>query len=286
MNSYEQITQKIIENLEAAKSWSSMISYRNYPVNITGRPYQGINRMLLYNTTYKSRIWATFRQIVQYGGKIRKGESSSIVAFWSRYLPPKQGEEKPKERWYLKCYRVFNTDQCDWLEENEYLPYLQGKINEEPAFAVPEEVVGDYLAREGIDLHTDKLIPCAVYKTSKDGIVVPERSMFKNNDEYYLTLYHELVHSTGHPKRLKRFEVGDSIYGSSEYSLEELVAEIGANFLASETDINADFMNSVAYIKGWIPKLKEHPKWIVSAAAKAEAAANFILKGGSDHEPD
>jgi len=280
MNSYQQITNQIIENLEKAKTWSDMINSKA-PINITGRPYHGINIMLLFNSEYSSRIWGTFNQIIKHGGKVNKGEKSSIVGFWSKYQPkPTATDKKPEEKWYLKIYRVFNVGQCEFIEGNEYLEHLEGKLNEEPIPAVPEEIVSDYLKRECIAFQKVSQQSTPFYSPKKDLISITDRKLYKNNDEYYLTLFHELAHSTGHPKRLKRFEVGNSIFGSQEYSLEELVAEIGANFLSAETGINPDFLNSIGYIKGWIPQLKEHPRWIVSAAAKAEKATEFILRGG------
>ncbi len=283
MNSYEQITNQIITNLENAKTWSDMINARN-PINITGRAYRGINIMLLYNASYKSRIWGTFRQIIKHGGKVNKGEKSSLVGFWSKYkpTPTKQAKElvEVEERWYLKVYRVFNVEQCEFIEGNEYLEALEGKLNEEPVPTIPQELTDDYLRRESIELDTDHFNPVAMYSPGKDSITMPDRSIYTCNDEFFMTLFHEMAHSTGHPKRLNRFEVSSSKYDFDGYCLEELVAEIAANFLSAETGINPDFFNSLAYIKGWIPSLKEHPRWIVSAAAKAERAVEYILKGG------
>ena len=280
MNSYQQITNQIIKNLENANSWSDMINHQN-PINITGRPYQGINIMLLNSNTYKSRIWGTFNQIIKHGGRIFQAEKSSIVAFWSRFTPKQIKEEKPKERWYLKIYRVFNIDQCNFMSGNQYLEHLEDKLNEDAIFELPNDVISDYLAREDILFQTQEKPSIPYYSAHKDLVSISDRKFYKSNDEYYLTLFHELTHSTGHPKRLNRFEVGNSKFGSQDYSLEELVAEIGANFLAAETDLNHDLLNSVAYIKDWIPHLKDHPRWIVSAAAKAQRATEFIMKGGA-----
>ena len=283
MNSYEQITNQIIENLEKAKTWSDMINARN-PINITGRAYRGINLMLLYNTDYDSRIWGTFNQIIRHGGRIKKNERGSIVSFWNKYQPKPTDENKnPDELWYMKLFKVFNTDQCEWVKDNEYLAYLEGKANEEPVPTVPQEVVDDYLQREGIKLVNKRSESVPFYSPKKDLISITDRKLYKNNQEYYHTLNHELIHSTGSPKRLKRFEVESSVFRSESRNLEELVAEVGSNFLSHEMGIEPDFLNSVGYIKSWIPQLKEHPRWIVAAAAKAEKAADFILqKGGSN----
>jgi antirestriction protein ArdC len=136
----------------------------------------------------------------------------------------------------------------------------------------------DYLNRENITVQRINHHATPYYSPKKDLISIPDRPLYKNNDEFYMTLFHEVIHSTGHPRRLNRFEVGGGVFGSQDYSLEELVAEIGANYLSAETSINPDFMNSVGYIKGWVSKLKEHPRWIVSAAARAEKAVGFVLR--------
>ena len=55
-----------------------------------------------------------------------------------------------------------------------------------------------------------------------DRITLPHLSQFESAAEYYATLWHELVHSTGSSKRLNRFgEVeGDRF---ERYSIEEYV---------------------------------------------------------------
>ena len=280
MNTYQMITNQIISNLENATTWSDMIS-SGRPINITGRAYRGINLMLLYNSNFKSRIWGTFHQIIKHGGRVRRSEKSSIVGFWSKYKPePSEQNKEPTERWYLKIYRVFNVEQCEFIEGNEYLESLDDQLNEEPIPKVPNEVVSEYLKRENITLQRISQHSVPYYSPNKDFISITDHILYKSNDEYFMSLFHELTHSTGHPKRLNRFEVGNTVFGSQDYSLEELVAEIGANFLSAETAIKPDFLNSVGYIKGWIPQLIEHPRWIVSAAAKAEQAVEYILKGG------
>jgi antirestriction protein ArdC len=182
------------------------------------------------------------------------------------------------QKWFLKIYRVFNVEQCEFIDGNEYLEYLENKVNEDPISAVPNEVITDFLAREDISLQVaeERIIP--YYSPSKDLIRITNKSQYKNTDEYLMTLFHELIHSTGHPKRLKRFDVGINKFASDEYSLEELVAEIGANFMCAHTGVSPNFLNSVSYIKGWIPQLKEHPRWIVTAAARAQKAAEFIMR--------
>ena len=110
---------------------------------------------------------------------------------------------------------------------------------------------------------------------------MPDPERFEGDDEYYSTLYHELVHATGHETRLGRFEgkKTETRFGSKSYSKEELIAEFGAAFLCAHTGIDdvRVIENSAAYIAGWKSKLTENPKWLLTAASKARKASEFIL---------
>lgn len=64
------------------------------------------------------------------------------------------------------------------------------------------------------------------------------------------------------------------------YCKEELVAEITAEMIAAELHIPDDSEtpdNAVAYIQSWSSYLKDKPNEIISAAAKAEIASNFVM---------
>jgi antirestriction protein ArdC len=120
----------------------------------------------------------------------------------------------------------------------------------------------------------------AFYRPSEDAIHLPLMEQFSKQAEYYSVAFHESVHSTGHKSRLNRFEDEKSAaFGSEVYSKEELVAELGAatlvNFLGLETE--KSFRNSAAYIQNWLKVLKDDPKFIVSASARAEKAVDMIL---------
>lgn len=99
-------------------------------------------------------------------------------------------------------------------------------------------------------------------------------------NEYYSTAFHEMIHSTGHPKRLGRFENIQSVLGKKEdYSKEELVAEMGSSYLMNlaEIETKKTFRNSAAYIQNWLQVLRNDNRFIVSAASKAEQAVCYIL---------
>jgi antirestriction protein ArdC len=106
---------------------------------------------------------------------------------------------------------------------------------------------------------------------------MPARSRFVDAANYYSTLFHELIHSTGHERRLNR-TFGDH-FGDELYSKEELVAEMGAAFLCAIAGIGNEHTdrNTTAYIQNWISKLEQDNRLVIHAAANAQRAADCIL---------
>jgi len=119
----------------------------------------------------------------------------------------------------------------------------------------------------------------AFYRPSEDLVNIPRPEAFESTEEHYCTLFHELVHSTGHGSRLDRKTIKDvAPFGSANYSREELIAEMGAAFLCGSAGIeNATIDNSAAYIKGWLGVLGSDSKMVVIAASQAQKAAEYIL---------
>lgn len=270
---YEMVTERIIEELEQGyipweKPWSGR---RSGAYNfVTKRSYSLMNQMMLKHRG----AYGTFKQWTEKGGKIRKGEKSEIVVFWKFQIVEEENEDGEKEEKkipMLRYYNVFHISQVDGVElKEEELPEV------EPIESA-EKIKRDYVEREHIKIleyATDE----AFYSPSGDFIQVPERGQYEDVNEFYSTLYHEMVHSTGHKNRLNRLEK-DAHFGNEVYSREELVAELGSasimNMLGLET--KKTFRNSAAYIQSWIKVFKNDPRFIVSAAGKAEKAVKFIL---------
>ena len=119
------------------------------------------------------------------------------------------------------------------------------------------------------------------YVPDMDVINVPPIAQFESSESYYNTVFHELIHSTGHDSRLARPGITEPDgFGKTKYSEEELIAEIGASFLAGMTGIDrASLMeNNAAYIQGWLSVLKEDKRFIFRAAAEAQKAVNFLTR--------
>lgn len=269
----QMVTQKILNALE-----QGMIPWKKPWIGVTAgafnriskKPYSIINQMLLEHTGE----YATFKQWSDLGGKIRKGEKSEIIVFWKIFEKEEINDKGEKEKVtipLLKYINVFHISQVDGVEP------LKEPLNDIEPIEAADKVIMDYVTREHItfeEIASNK----AFYSPSSDRVVVPLKEQYQNANEYYSTTFHELTHSTGHETRLDRFQKG-AAFGSTEYSKEELVAEIGSatllNTLGIET--NKTFKNSTAYIQNWLQALKNDNKLIISAASKAEKAVNYLL---------
>ena len=119
----------------------------------------------------------------------------------------------------------------------------------------------------------------AFYSALTDRVTLPPPNLFTSPEEYYATGFHELIHSTGHEKRLARASILEAApFGSPTYSVEELVAEMGAAYLCAESGISpAVIENQAAYVSGWLKKLRDDRKLVVLAAAQAQHAADYVL---------
>ena len=271
---YDQITDRIIAMLESGtvpwrKPWKSeSIFPRNL---VSKKAYRGINVFLLHAMGYESPFWLTFRQALELGGNVRKGEKACPVVFWKRIdIEGRELGEKQKIP-MLRYYHVFNLAQCDGI-----------KIFPAPAIdtpsislpAKPEEILLHMPERPEIQHGMRK----AYYSLSADIVGMPDKSQFETGAAYYATLFHELVHSTGHRTRLNRPTVTENAgFGSDPYSKEELIAEMGAAFLCGQAGIESTLENSAAYLAGWLEQLRNDKTLIIQAAAQAQKAADFIL---------
>lgn len=279
---YQIVTDLILQHLEHGTvpwrcPWQRDIGRpRNFH---TGREYQGVNVLLLGLLHFASPWWMTFRQVKEREGSVRKGEHGAIVIKWGRHERASKdsgGSEEMKVVNFLKSYHVFNASQIDGIRFPE--PDLGPRLDSTQRIARAESIVKAMATpptlQEGNTLQ-------ASYQHSTDTVNMPLFASFDAPEDYYITLFHELTHATGHASRLNRKGVtGSDGFGGKIYSQEELVAEMGAAFLGVEAEIVHDqHEQSAAYLKGWLDVLreKEHRRWIVQAANQAGRAADFIL---------
>jgi antirestriction protein ArdC len=283
---YQTVTDRIISSLKAGvipweKPWKApRVTGGPFPRNFhTGKPYRGINVLLLWSSQYSSPFWLTFRQAQELKGSVRKGERGTPIVFYKQ-LPEyaRKGDESTGEDervpFVLCHYTVFNVEQCDGLT----LPEIEQPTNapEIDEDEICESIVRGWENRPTLHL-TSTTEYRAYYRPSTDSVHMPARCRFVDAPHYYSTLFHELVHSTGHENRLNR-TFGDQ-FGDELYSKEELVAEMGAAFLCAIAGIANEHTdrNTTAYIQNWISKLEADNRLVIHAAANAQKAADCIL---------
>ncbi|MDZ4784226.1 MAG: zincin-like metallopeptidase domain-containing protein, partial [Planctomycetia bacterium] len=220
-------------------------------------------------------------------GHIRKGEKGFPVVFWKwRAADDTETTEEGKPARsapLLRYYTVFNVAQCDDLPADR-IPTVETVTHPFTPIERAEVVVHGY--PQGPRLEHG--YPGAWYRPSADLVGMPTPEQFTSPEEYYNTLFHELTHSTGHRERLARKGITDDIhFGSTSYSQEELVAEMGAAFLMGHCGLEqATLDNSAAYIDAWRQRLKADSRVVVFAAAQAQRAADLILSHAANDEAE
>lgn len=276
-NIYQTVTDRILKQLKAGvvpwhKTWTA-----GFPKSLTtGKEYRGVNILVLGTTEFTSRYWLTYREALRLGGHVRKGEKATPVVFWKWRTPEelaKRREQTGKEN-PAPCVpftnAVFNLDQVEGVPRPA--DDVPTRPNEPLDIA---EHVFEVMPDKPAIVHTATSQPA--YHSLVDQVTMPHLSQFESAAEYYAALFHELVHATGHPKRLNRFgeAEGDRI---ERYSFEELVAEFGAAFLCAFTGVqNADTdALQASYIDGWSKALQSDSRLVVRAASAAQRAADYI----------
>jgi antirestriction protein ArdC len=282
------INGRIMELLEQGtvpwrKTWNAG---SNQPKNlISKKEYRGINVFMLACMPYGTQYWMTFKQCQDKGGHVRKGEKSTPVIFW-KWLDKKDAGSDDADTVtvngkipMLRYYSVFNWEQTEGIE---LPPATETIIQPFTLIERAEQIISNMPLRPEIKYGGSQ----PAYHPLLDYVKIPVREAFESPEEYYSTAFHELTHATGHAKRVGRKGVIESnFFGSHEYSKEELVAEMGASFLAGHAGIEQKVLeNSAAYIRGWLKALKNDHTLLVHAAAQAQKAADFILnrKGGEE----
>jgi antirestriction protein ArdC len=281
---YETITNLIVTELEKGvrpwfKPWSVEHSTGRImrPLRGNGVPYRGINVLMLWAEAeakgYAAPIWMTFKQAEEHGAVVRKGEKGSLVVYADKFTKTEKndqtGEESERQIPFLKGYTVFNVEQIKGLPERFYARERE-RIEPIQRIAHAEK----FFAASGVTIeHGGNR---AYYSQSTDHVQMPPFQAFIDPESYYATLAHECTHSTKHPKRLDR-EFGRKRFGDEGYAMEELVAELGAAFLCADLDLTpAPREEHAAYIVTWLKVLKDDKRAIVSAAAFAQKAADFL----------
>ena len=271
---YQKVTDKVLELIEQGTMPWQLTWTNGLPINgISKKNYRGINIWLLGQSAmlnkFTSNVWLTYKQVSILGGQVIKGSKSTFVTFSSKIEKSndKDGEKDVNTFWIFRYYNVFNLDQTTGIEKK----FESRILTDNEIIQDAENMVNGYNDKPAI---VNGLNPC--YIPIRDEVQVPNIEKFTNSQEYYAALFHELVHSTGSEKRLKR-DITNS-FGDELYSKEEMIAEFGASYLNALTGITTEAteQNSASYIDGWSKKIKKDPAIIMRSASKAMRAVDYM----------
>ncbi|WP_140986488.1 ArdC family protein [Asticcacaulis tiandongensis] len=281
---YSRITNQIIEALEqGVKPWTQpwnaahAAGHVSRPLRHNGQPYAGINVLTLWASAmtahYSAPIWMTFKQAIELGGHVRKGEKGSPVVYADTMRRTETddatGDETERAIPFLKAYTVFNVEQIEGLPEHFH---AQAHTTRNPDERIAEAEAFFAATRADIRHGGDS----AYYSPALDYIQMPPFEAFRDAQAYYATLAHEATHWTRHATRLDR-DFGRKKFGDDGYAREELVAELGAAFLCADLGLKlADRADHAAYIGHWLSVLKDDKRAVFAAAAHAQRAADYL----------
>ena len=236
------------------------------PTNaVSGKPYRGINKLVLSLSNFTDHRFVTFLQAKDLGGNVKQGEKGFPIIVW--HFPTAQEiQNDPNASPWARSYTVFSVEQCEGLTKLPVLPTV-----EHDSISEAQAIVDGWTGRPRVEFGGFR----ACYNTATDTVSMPEIGKFQSAEGYYDTFFHELVHSTGHIKRLDR----KSLVDRHQYAIEELVAEVGGAMLCSEAHINnTDLIdNNVAYLQSWLQALKNDKTMLVKAASAAAKASDMIM---------
>ncbi len=270
---YSETTARILQSMEAGvvpwqKAWKASACM---PMNaVTERPYSGVNVLLFWLSAdcgYAKPRYLTFKQALEAGGNVRKGEHGTKVCFFKQLTVADKASGEDKTIPMLRDYTVFNVSQCEGLPDAIVNGEDRAPINQDEREALADR----FIASTGADFREGTGIPC--YVPSKDFISMPAFAQFTARDDFYTTAFHELTHWTGAKHRLDRDL--STRFGSNAYAAEELVAELGAAFINAEFGFERIERNA-AYMANWIEILKTDSRAIFTAASKASKAAEYL----------
>jgi len=282
-NLYDEVTARIITELEAGRvpwvqPWGRPGGTApGLPRNaLTTRHYSGVNVLILWGAViehgFPSQGWLTFKQALEAGGAVRKGERGTTVVYADRFTPEAEKARAvetgsdAKTIPFLKRFTVFNVAQCEGLRPGltpEPVPLPERQI-----VPVAEEVI----AASGIEFRVGG--NRAFYVPAQDYVQVPPQPAFFEQINYYRTCLHELCHGSGHKSRLNRNLVNS--FGSKNYAREELIAEMGSAFLCAALGI-VPTVRHADYLGSWLDVLREDNRAIFRAASAASKAADWLL---------
>ena len=277
----EDVTNRVVAALKSGavpfwrQTWAKSKNSGTPTSAVSGKPYRGINRILLSLLGHESKWFATYAGWRNVGGQVRRGEKGVTAILYKPVTKKKvndEGEEEQNSFAFMKTFSLFHISQVDG-NLSRFRDAV--KPNNEPTF-VDYGPAEEVFAATGADVRFGG--GRAFYSPSHDFIQLPPKSAFNQAHQFYSVLAHETVHWSGHESRLNRLNKF-ARFGSESYAVEELVAELGSAYLVNEIGLpqSHDLSNVTAYLDHWLKVLQRDHTAIFTAASAASAAADHIL---------
>lgn len=303
---YQDVTERIITALEKGcvpwrKPWKTdakgYASPFGMPANaLTNRAYSGINVLLLWlvqlERGFSSSKWLTFRQALEAKGNVIKGERATLILWYKPVQKQakdehgalkydEQGLPVMQDSCIVKSHYVFNIEQCENLPpevtQTSAAPQIFDPTGNDDVESIICNRIIHMVQSLGVKFSNQE-IDSAFYRPATDEIVLPKAQYFFTESDYWGTVLHEVVHSTGHESRLSRIGITskEHCFGNEVYAFEELVAEIGCAFVCASLGICGELQHE-SYIDHWLRMMKADKKVIIKAAKLARLAAQYLF---------
>jgi antirestriction protein ArdC len=197
---YAEVSARIVAELEAGaapwvKPWSATAG-ANTPCNaVSNRPYSGCNVVLLWMAQaagYRTPRFLTFKQALELGGNVRKGEHGTKVYFVKQLqVRDQDADDSTSTRLIpmLREYTVFNVDQCESLPDS----VKTGKPMRVRNPDARDDLADAFLHSTGADIREGN--GEAYFVPSRDFISMPAFAGFAGADAFYNVAFHELTHN-------------------------------------------------------------------------------------------
>lgn len=279
-NQNDEVFNKIAELLEKGtvpwvKPWNcDGVLPQN---GVSGHKYRGLNFFITSFLHPEDPRFYTVKQFVMLGGRVPEDDFKNFtpVSFWKLTKietdkTDENGEPVFFMKWTCKNWRVYNYSQIKWLKGEP--PALEIFKREHNA----NEEIESFIVASELKINREEAQVRAFYRPSEHAIHLPIAERFIDDKGFYSTVFHEMIHATGHESLLNRNL--KNMFGSENYAFEELIAEMGAAMLCARFGIdNTDFNQSAAYIADWLKAIKKTPSALSKAATAANKAVEFLL---------
>ncbi len=132
--------------VEPGGSRTKTVLLNQWPQNIAGWQYRGINVLTLALDGFSSPYWLTFNQAKKLGGHVRRSQKSTPVLVWKVYSKDREddetGEVETRRRVFARCWWVFNLEQTSGIPADKLPAAADGTSQFTPIEKAADLILG------------------------------------------------------------------------------------------------------------------------------------------------